>query len=101
MVFPRIQRKSMKEDVSCAFRTGKIRQDHVDLLVNEVVVGIGLEVDVREQQGWVNHEKGEGEIEKYDTPFWGHLTHTCVRTCMQMCECAQTNCATEKCACDK
>ena len=52
--------------MSCAFRTGKIRQDHVDGLVNEVVVGIGLEVDVREQQGWVNHEKGDSEMERYD-----------------------------------
>ena len=36
--------------VSCAFRTGKHG------IVSEVVVGSGLEVTVREQQGWVRHE---------------------------------------------
>ena len=39
----------------------------MDGIVSEVVVGSGLEVTVKEQQGWVNHEKGEGEIEKNDT----------------------------------
>ena len=47
------------------FQDGKIRQDHVDGVVSEVVVGIGLEVTVQEQQRRVNHEieeRRDGEI---------------------------------------
>ena len=33
---------------------------------SDVVVGIGLEVTVQEQQRRVNHEKGEGETENKD-----------------------------------
>ena len=36
-------------------------------VVSGVVVGIGLGVTAQEQQRWVNHETGEGEMEKYDT----------------------------------
>ena len=34
--------------------------------VVDVKVGNGLEVTVREQQGWVRHASGEGEIERND-----------------------------------
>ena len=80
----------------CAFRTG----ERVD-----VKVGNGLEVTVKEQQGWVRHETGEGEMERCDTykkhPFFITLSHARVCTRMKMCGCAQTDCATEKCACNK
>ena len=55
------------------FSDGKVRQYHVDVRVR-----IGLEVTVREQQGWVNHEKGEGEMERNDTcamNLFRHLGH--------------------------
>ena len=49
------------------FQVGKMRQEVVDVKVSEVVVGSGLEVTVKEQQGRqeqgrVKHEKGEGEM---------------------------------------
>ena len=37
--------------MSCAFRTEKVRQELVDVGVSEAVVGIGLEVTVKERQG--------------------------------------------------
>ena len=62
----------------------------MDGIVSEVVVGSGLEVTVRKQQGWVRHEKGEGEMERNDThtinTFFMTL-ETCVYvTRMKMCE---------------
>ena len=41
----------------------KVRQEVMDVKVDKVVVGSGLEVTVKEQQeqGRVKHEKGEGE----------------------------------------
>ena len=36
--------------MSLRFKDGKVRQDHVDGEVSEVVVGIGLSVTVQEQQ---------------------------------------------------
>ena len=60
------------------FQDGKVRRDHVDGVVSEVVVGIGLEVTVQEN---VNHEKGEGEMERDDTcamNLFRHLFHACV-----------------------
>ena len=50
------------------FQDGKVRQEDGQ----ERDVGIGLEVTVKEQQGRVKHEKGEGEVERYDT----HATNT-------------------------
>ena len=44
-----------------------MRQERVDGIVSEVVVGSGLEVTVREQQGLARREKGDGEIENKDT----------------------------------
>ena len=46
------------------FQVGKVWQEVVDVKVDKVVVGCGLEVTVREQQeqGRVKHEKGEGEM---------------------------------------
>ena len=52
---------------SRCFKDGKVRQDHVDVGISEVVVGICLEVPVREEQGWVNHQKRESEMERDDT----------------------------------
>ena len=40
------------------FEDGKARQERVDGIVSEVAVGSGLEATVKEQQGWVTHEKG-------------------------------------------
>ena len=71
------------------FQDGKVRQVHVDVGVSEVVVGIGLEVTVHEQQGWMNHEKGEGEMERCDTCANTFLQtfESCVYvTRMKMCE---------------
>ena len=47
--------------LTCAVRSGKVRQEIVDVKVNEVVVGNGLKVTVKErqEQGRVKHEKGE------------------------------------------
>ena len=81
------------------FQDGKLWQHHVPGIVSEVVVGSGLEVTVREQQGWVRHEKGEGEIEKrhmcehlFFTDTWATLVHTHedVRS-TQWARCAQKN----------
>ena len=68
------------------FWDGTVRQDHVDVIVGEVVevvVGSGLEVTVQEQQRRkVRHEKGEGEMERskthVQTLFYGHFSHACV-----------------------
>ena len=49
------------------FQDGKVRQDHVDVGVSEVAVGIGLEVTVQERHTQMKYEKGEGEMERYDT----------------------------------
>ena len=63
------------------FQDGKVRQDLVDVGVSEVVVGSGLEVTVQEQQGWVRHEKGDGDMERYDTcamNLFRHSSHACM-----------------------
>ena len=82
------------------FQHGRERQELVDVGVSGVAVWSGLEVTVKEQQGrWVNHETGEGEMERDDTcamNLFRHLSLACMCTRMKMCECAQTNCATEK-----
>ena len=44
------------------FQVRSVRQEVVDVKVNEVVAGSGLEVTVKEQQRRVKHEKGEGEM---------------------------------------
>ena len=44
------------------FQDGKVRQDHVDGIVSEVVVRSGLQATV---QGWVKREKGDGERERH------------------------------------
>ena len=77
----------------------------LDGIVREVVVGSGLEVTVREQQRRVRLEKGEGEMVRNDTcaqNLFGTL-EPCVyvHTHEDVCGCAQTHCATEKCACDR
>ena len=48
------------------FWFGNVRQEVVDVKVDKVTVGNGLEVTVKEQQeqGRVKHEKGEGEMTK-------------------------------------
>ena len=50
----------------CAFRTSKYGMEGADVKVGEVVVRSGLEATVKEQQeqGWVKHEKGEGEMKE-------------------------------------
>ena len=49
--------------LSCVLRTGTLGKDCADGKVEED----GLEVTVREQQGWrVKHENGEGEMEIND-----------------------------------
>ena len=44
-----------------------MRQELVDVGGSEVVVGIGLEMTVREQQRRMRHEKGEDEMERSKT----------------------------------
>ena len=55
---------------ACPALLGQVRKERVD-----VKVRIGLEVTVKEQQGWVRHETEESERERNDTyaknPF-GH-----------------------------
>ena len=61
----------------------------MDVGVSEVVVRSGLEVTVQEQQRRVNHEKGEGEMERFDTcatNLFRHFGHACMCTRMKMCE---------------
>ena len=84
-----------------------VRLVHVG--VSEVVVGIGLGVAVREQERRVNHQKGEGEMERDDT----HATNTFLQA-LEPCVYVHTDelvrstreqnvhvlCA-EKCACDR
>ena len=63
----------------------------------------GLEVTVQEQQGWVKKWDRDGEMVRNDT-YANNFLQTlepCVCTRMKMCGCAQTNCATEKSACNK
>ena len=82
------------------FSDGKVRQDDVDVGVSEVVVGIVLEMTVQEQQRRVKHEKGEGEMERYDTcamNFFGDL-EPCVY--MHTHEDVRSTLFAEKCACD-
>ena len=71
------------------FQDGKGRRDHVDVGISEVVVGICLEVTVKEQQGRVNHEKGEGEMERSKTHMckhlFMHLSHESVRSLHRVC----------------
>ena len=79
-----------------AFGSGRARQGSRGRQSRES----GLEVTVREQQGWrVKHENGEGEMEMCDIcmqqTFLTTLSHACVCTRMNMCGCAQT-----KCVCD-
>ena len=61
----------------------------MDGIVSEVVVRIGLEVTVQEQQGWLNHEKGEGEMERDDTS-----ASTFLQTRLEQCVYVHTH---EKC----
>ena len=61
------------------FQDRQVLQERVDGIVNEVIVGSGLEVTVREQQRWV-HEKGEGELENKDT--WAITFLTCLEPCV-------------------
>ena len=74
--------------VSCAFRTGKYGKNM--WIVSEVIVGIDLEVTVREQQRRVRHEKGEGEMENKDTHATNNLfTDTwAMRVCAHAWRCA-------------
>ena len=73
--------------MSFAFRTGKYGKI-MWMVSSVVVVGIGLEVTVQEQQRLVNHQKGEGKMVRYDKcamNLFRHLSHACV-TRMKMCE---------------
>ena len=60
----------------------KVRQEVMDVKVDKVVVGSGLEVTVKEQQeqGRVKHEKGEGEKTERWRPcaLQTPLSHACV-----------------------
>ena len=62
-------------------------------------------VDVQEQQKWVEtwEKKARWRTKTLMrlTPFSWHLSHARICTRMKMCGCAQTSCATEKCACNK
>ena len=62
------------------FQDGKVRQDHVDGIVSEVVVGSGLEVTVREQQRRVKHETGDGgeKDTRATNTFFTNLSHACM-----------------------
>ena len=60
-------------------------------VVSEVVVGSGLEVTVKEQQGLEKHESGEGAMERYDAcatnTFFFMTLEPCVYvTRIEMCE---------------
>ena len=47
---------------ACPALLGQVRHERVDVKVRN-----GLEVTVKEQQGWVKHETGESEMERCDT----------------------------------
>ena len=49
--------------VPCACRTGKFGKN----VVRNMMLGLVSEVTVKEQQRWVRHETGEGEMERCDT----------------------------------
>ena len=55
------------------------------------------------KDGWdVRREKAKWrETTHMQTHFYRDLSHACMCTRMKMCGCAQTNCATEKCACNR
>ena len=78
--------------MSCAFRTGKHWQRSCGRQSRER----GLQVTVREQQGWrVKHGNGEDEMERHDIrmqqTFFMTLSRACMCTRMKMCGCAQCN----------
>ena len=64
------------------FYDGKVRQDHVDVGVSEVVVGTDLAVTVQEQQRRVRHGKEEDEIQRYDTHATIHFSMNLSHVCM-------------------
>ena len=87
---------------SHAFRPRRRRrQDHVDGIVSEVVVGIGLEVTVQEQQRRVNLEiekaRRRDVTHAIDTLFM-NLSRACMCTRMKMCE-VRSECAVRRKMC--
>ena len=65
------------------FLDGKVRQDHVDGIVSEVVVGSGLEVTVQELQGWVRDRE---QRHSCDNHLFHELESCVCVTRMKMCE---------------
>ena len=86
------------------FQDGKVRQDHVDGIVSEVVVGIGHEMTVKEQQGKVNHEKGESQMGRNDTcamNLFKHLSHARMWHAWRCADVRNQTAQQKKCACDR